>query len=111
MNLQVSSLNGISVIGVLEPRLEAVNAPAFREQILAILEQEQGKLVLDLSGVDFIDSTGIGALLFCHKMLSPRGGLALSGVSDKLMKILRITKLDQGVFRLFADAEEATTAL
>lgn len=59
------------------------------------------ELVVDLSGVEFLDSSGLRALLAVRQQVADRGGsVALRGQSDRVDRILQIT----GVRELFADS-------
>ncbi len=84
-------------------------SPKVREDVLAGLNDNQNLLV-DLSGVSYIDSSGIASLVegFQHakgKKLS----FALIGVRDGVMSVLKLTRLDK-VFPMFDSVEAATAA-
>lgn len=54
------------------------------------------RLVLDLSGVDHIDSTGVGIVAFCFGRMKEAGGaLRVAGAAGKVRDIFRITAVDQ----------------
>ncbi len=84
-------------------------SPKVREDVLAGLNEGQNLLV-DLSGVSYIDSSGIASLVegFQHakgKSLS----FALVGVRDGVMSVLKLTRLDK-VFPMFDSTEAARSA-
>ena len=84
-------------------------SPKVREDVLAGLDEGQNLLV-DLSGVSYIDSSGIASLVegFQHakgKQLS----FALLGVKDGVMSVLKLTRLDK-VFPMFDSVEAARAA-
>jgi anti-sigma B factor antagonist len=65
--------------------------------------------VVDLSGVEFIDSSGLGALIGELKKARQAGGdLRISGVTDQVATVLRLTNLDR-VLRPYADVQTATS--
>ncbi len=85
-------------------RLDAMVAQDFRDQVIA----EAGhvsRIVLDLSGMKFIDSSGLGAMVAVVKRLD-EGNLRLANVSGHIHMLLRLTRLDQ-VFSVFEDVESA----
>ncbi len=63
-----------------------------------LLEASQGvtRLVIDLSGVDYTDSSGLATLLECMKRLEKaRGTMVLTGVQHQVMEIFKIAQLEQ----------------
>jgi anti-sigma B factor antagonist len=69
-----------------------------------------GRLVLDLSEVQFIDSTALGVLVGTHQMTQAGGGDLRLVVDDPfLLKIFRITGFD-GIFAIYPEIEDALEA-
>jgi anti-sigma B factor antagonist len=76
------------------------------QEELAALPGDVTRALVDLSGVTFIDSTGIGLLVrFAQKLRSRGGGVVLVADDEAVLKPLRITKLDQ-LFELRRSGEE-----
>jgi len=74
--------------------LAAANATHVRDTIRAALTPSVPRLDLDLSGVSFLDSSGLGALIALHKsMLSQGGVLRLLHPAPNVMQILELTRL------------------
>lgn len=72
----------------------------FREAHEALRATANSKLVLDLSGVAFLDSSGIGTLVELRNVATDTGGeLVLRRPSDRTRRLLQITALDT-VFRV-----------
>lgn len=81
----------LTVVG----EIDMQTAPALRAQV-DDLDVAHGTLVLDLVGVDFLDSSGLGALLGIKKQQDRAGGqLLLAQVSDAVLRIIQITKMDR----------------
>jgi anti-sigma B factor antagonist len=89
-------------------RLDAAVAPKFREIVLRDVGA-QPTLVLDLSEVSFVDSTGLGCIVAVLKRLPPGGSLRLVGVHERVVAILRLTRLEN-VFKRFATVHDALAA-
>src|SRR4028118_2310415 len=89
----------VLVVRVTEKRIDASNAPVCNDEITKCIEGGQNQIVLDLSGVDFIDSSGLGALVSCLKRLGPRGGLAVAGATGAVRRLFSLTRMDR-VFAL-----------
>jgi anti-anti-sigma factor len=81
----------LSVVG----EIDMQSAAALRERVEA-LDVSHGTLVLDLDGVGFVDSSGLGALLGIKKRQDRAGGrLVLSSLSPAVARIIEITKMDR----------------
>ncbi|MEV0606404.1 STAS domain-containing protein [Polymorphospora rubra] len=109
MSLVTHTVDGHTVLEV-GGEVDLVSGTRLRERFLQLIDGGSRSVVVDLGGVTFIDSTGLGVLLGGLKRLRAVGG-TFSLVCDKepLLKIFRITALDQ-VFPIFATAEEALNA-
>jgi anti-sigma B factor antagonist len=94
---------------VLELRVEkltASNAHAFL-QAVKVLMPHQRKVVLDLAGVQFIDSLGLGALLSCRQYLNDvQGHLHLCELSHTVSKLLELMRLER-TFQIHGTCAEA----
>src|SRR4051812_49625256 len=86
-------------------------SPELRASLRSIIDDEKPKrLVVDLSHVPYIDSSGIAVLIGAMQSLEHEGGVfLLAGAQDGVQMILESAKLDQ-YFRLFPDIESATAA-
>lgn len=91
----------------LHRELDLSTAATIRDELLAVLHQRGPCVVLDLSDVDFMDSTGLSVLLATERRARLLGGvLRLVGVRSGPAKVLCITGLD-GYFEIFQDEREA----
>ena len=63
MNLNKETKDDTMIVSVLDPRIDASTAVDLKAQICEVIDEGQHELVLDLSRVDFIDSSGIGAIV------------------------------------------------
>ncbi|KKB38210.1 anti-sigma factor antagonist [Bacillus thermotolerans] len=74
--------------------IDAYTAPKLRETVTPHAEQENAKLVIDLSEVEYMDSTGLGVFVGLFKSLNAKGGsLQLVGLSERLQRLFDITGL------------------
>jgi anti-sigma B factor antagonist len=90
--------------------IDLYTAPKMKEHLTGLVEQDRARIVVDLGGVDFLDSTGLGVLIGSLKRCREReGDLALAAPSETVLKVLRITGLDK-VFPIHDTVEEATSA-
>jgi anti-sigma B factor antagonist len=87
--------------------LNAHTAPSLKEQIGALINEGNSQLVLDLSLVDFIDSSGLAALVSGMKRTrTVDGKLHLVGAKDNVLDVFKLTMLDK-VFNFFPTLEAA----
>lgn len=95
----------------LEGRL-IVGEPAgkLREEILALSAAGQNRIILNLEKVDFIDSTGLGAMVICFTTIKKGGGaLKLLNLAERGIELLVLTKLTS-VFEMFDDEQHAVNS-
>ncbi|MCJ2188118.1 STAS domain-containing protein [Novosphingobium beihaiensis] len=90
----MSENTGILEIAVDHPRLDAAAAPAFRQELQDRFDHRPERVVLDLTHVDFIDSTGLGVLVSMLKQMGTNGRIAIVGASPAVQRLLQITRLD-----------------
>ena len=111
MNIDFTPSQGVTVAKVHDRQLDAAGAPDFKARVGSRLESGPPLLVLDLSAVEFVDSTGLSAILSAFRRLPADGGrLALAGCRKPVIELIKLTRLDR-VLRLFDTTEEAVEAL
>jgi anti-sigma B factor antagonist len=98
------------VVKVLDARLDSSTAPLVKERIALLIGKGYHRIALDISEVEFIDSSGLSAAVWAFKRLGGDGELVISGARATVMSIFRLTRLDK-VFRIFPDREMAIAAL
>ncbi|MGQ0844727.1 MAG: STAS domain-containing protein [Sporichthyaceae bacterium] len=77
-------------------RLTMVTAPLLRQTLETPRAADANRVVVDLTGTEFIDSSGLGALVTSLKRLRQSGGdLRIAGVREQARTVLRLTNLDQ----------------
>jgi anti-sigma B factor antagonist len=76
--------------------LDVASAPQLRDCLHALAADGHVVVVVDAAELDFIDSTGVGALVAGHKQLKHEGGaLVLKNPSARVVKVLALTGLDK----------------
>lgn len=97
------------IIQIIEKRLDAASALEFKERISQDVETGHKNLIIDLSEVDFIDSSGLGSLVAILKSVSADGSLSLTGLHQKTEQIFKLTRMDT-IFSLYPTVTEALEA-
>lgn len=90
-----------------EGTIDLHTSPRLKHQLTDVLEEATPELVVDLSRVDFVDSSGLGVLVCTLKYIRVRGGsFCLVCPPGPILRLLRITGLDR-VFTVYATVENA----
>jgi anti-sigma B factor antagonist len=85
--------------------------PALRSRVEAAMQGGAKDIVLDLTGLDYVDSSGIGSLVSSFTFARNSGGrLVLVGLNKKVKDLLQITKL-YTVFQMFENTDAALASL
>jgi anti-sigma B factor antagonist len=98
------------VLQVLEPRLVADKAQAFKEAVGRYFANGPISLVLDLAKVEFIDSSGLGAILSLLKRMPKGSELLVCRLNEAVTNMFMLTRMDR-VFTICKTVDEAVTAL
>jgi len=95
----------------LNGRINAVTAPDLKAKLKNLVKDGYVKLIVDLTAVSFIDSSGLAALVSGFKAAKENGGtIILSGLSDQTRMVFKLTKLDT-VFEIYSDSKAALDIL
>ena len=94
MELKSEHHGEILVIRALGDRIDAAGAIQFKERMREIIQEPSARVVLDLSMVAFLDSSGLGAVVAVMKALGPLRRLELSGLTATVEKVFRLTRMD-----------------
>ncbi|HJT88149.1 MAG TPA: STAS domain-containing protein [Bryobacteraceae bacterium] len=98
---------GITVLELKGRITVGSEAGELREKVSGLSQQGVRNFVLDLAGVDYIDSTGLGALVVCATSLRKLGGnVKLVNLNRRNIELLVMTKLAT-VFEIFTDEQDA----
>src|SRR5712664_263823 len=82
-------------------------SPSVTASLNSMIEKKPQRLVVDLSGVTYIDSAGLAALIGAMQKVEGYGGkFLLAGLQETVRSIFEISRLDQ-VFQIFPDADAA----
>ncbi|MEO5721908.1 MAG: STAS domain-containing protein [Chthoniobacterales bacterium] len=110
MRLKEIVEDGIDIF-VLEGEIDLHYAPVLRSLLQGKIAERCPALVLDLSRVSFIDSSGLAAIIEYFRDAADHAGvLCLAGMNDSLQTIFEIVRLDK-VIPIFANTAEAKAAL
>lgn len=106
MQLQTQTRPKVVSVQVMEDRIDAATAIQFKEKMRDIAKTGDQRMVLDLSRVQFLDSSGLGAIVAVKKLLGADRALELSGLTPTVEKVFRLTRLDS-IFTIHPSLEAA----
>lgn len=108
--LAVERERGVTLIAPTARRLDATVAPAFKQEVVKLVEGGDTRLVLDLAGVEFLDSSGLGAMVSILKALGHRGTVVVCNVRGSVLALFQLTRMDK-VFPILGSREDALARL
>ena len=94
MDLTAQQLPDTLLVTVGDSRIDATVAIRFKDLMREIADGTDGRVVLDLSKVQFIDSSGLGALVSVMKILAPHRKLELAAVTPTVERVLHLTRMN-----------------
>src|SRR5664279_3796811 len=110
LEIQQRDNEGVTVLEMKGRITVGKEATALREKVAELVAAGVHKLVFNLAGVDYIDSTGLGALVMCSTTLRKAGGnVKLVSLNRRNIELLVMTKLAT-VFEIFTDEGDAVSS-
>jgi anti-sigma B factor antagonist len=109
LRTEVTEIAGWTVVSVYG-ELDVATSPTLRERLIRLVSEGSNRLVLDLEGVDFLDSTGLGTIVSALKRArTHKGDLRLVSTQSRIRRLFEITGLDKAV-PLHASLADAVAA-
>ncbi len=109
LEISASRDHGTQVLR-LRGEIDLENSPQLRERLLDIVQQQPPRMIVDLTGVSYMDSSGVGTLVELKRNLERSGGrLVLVGLQPRVRSVFEITQLDK-FFVIAASLAEARKA-
>ena len=110
LDIQQREREGITILDLTGRVTVGQEASSLRERVGTLANAGSKNLILNLVGVDYIDSTGLGALVMCANSLRKAGGaVKLENLNRRNIELLVMTKLAT-VFDLFSDEQDAVNS-
>ncbi len=94
MHLTVTQASDPQIIRVEEGRIDSAVAIQFKDAVRTQVSPDAARVVLDLGAVDFIDSSGLGAIVAAMKALQKHQRLDLAALRPMVDKVFRMTRMD-----------------
>jgi anti-sigma B factor antagonist len=105
--LQIEESGDITIIRVTEKKLYQDTITPFQEKMVSLLDEGRRKLIVDLSEVDVMNSSGLGVLILTWDRLSQQdGNLVIAGLGSLMEELFKRMRLDL-IFKVVKTTEEA----
>lgn len=94
MYLSLENFSAHTIIRVNDQRIDAAVAIRFKDEMRVLCTKAANRVVLDLSAVDFIDSSGLGAIVAALNQTRDGQTLELAALNPNVAKVFHLTRLD-----------------
>lgn len=109
MHLTTELRDTVTLVTVHAARIDAAVAIQFKDRMREATQGAPGRVVLDLAQVDFIDSSGLGAIVAAMKQMPEGAKLELATLSPNVERVFNLTRMNS-VFPIHTGADAAVTA-
>jgi anti-sigma B factor antagonist len=110
MELNSETIGNALLVTVCEPRIDAAVAIQFKDRMREVSDGGPERVILDMSSVNFLDSSGLGAVVAVMKFLGKKRSFELAGLTPTVAKVFRLTRMDS-IFTIHADRATAIAPL
>lgn len=111
MDLETRKKGNVIFLKILDKSLDATISANFKGRVMDLINQGTNTFILNLSNVDFIDSSGLGSIISILKNLTlNNGNLILCGANSPVVNLLSMTQLDR-VLQVYPNEEEAINSI
>lgn len=110
MQFSTKTEDRLRIVSVQDSRIDAAVAIGFKDAMRVQTDSGPPTVILDLSRVEFIDSSGLGAIVAAMKHMGADRKLALAGLTPTVQKVFQLTRMDS-VFSVFPTLDGAFAEL
>lgn len=108
LNIRLETVDSVTV-GYLSGNLDAATAPELKSQIDKLVDERKVDVVFNLSGLELIDSSGVGAIVSLFKRVRTlQGDVKIAEITGQPAEIFKLLRLDKA-FQIFGTTEEAVS--
>ena len=105
MSFDTEIKDDIAIISVTAGRLDANIAPDLKAEVAGIIESGTSRIMLDLERVQFMDSSGLGAVISSFKLTGQKGEFVICNMNEAVREIFTLTHMDR-LFEIYPNADE-----
>ena len=105
MSFQVELKEDIAIVTVTAGRLDASIAPELKKVVNDVISEGTSRIMLDLQSVQFMDSSGLGAVISSFKLTGQKGEFVICNMNEAVKEIFELTHMDR-LFDIYPSADE-----
>lgn len=106
MEIETKVVGGVTVAKLCDTRLDAAQAVRFKEGLRELSEAGAQHIILDMTDIAFMDSSGLGAVVTVMKQMGKAKTLELAGLSTSVAKVFALTRMDK-IFAIYPSVDAA----
>ncbi|WP_258104267.1 STAS domain-containing protein [Marinoscillum sp. MHG1-6] len=106
MKFSIEREDQYTILAVDEEKLDSTLSPQVKSELVTLQNEGVANVILNLEKVKYIDSSGLSALLVGNRIFTETGSFVLCGVSEHVMKLIKISQLDK-VLDILPTVEES----
>lgn len=107
MKYEKTVKDNLIILKILETRIDSKMAPELKKEFLAVIVQDTPNIIIDLSAISYMDSSGLGTLLFARRQAERfQGKFVIANPGPKVQKLIEIAHLTQTLM-IFNSLDEA----
>lgn len=110
MEMNMWKEGSILIVQPMEKRIDSLTAADFKRIMIGVINKGNDKIALDLSNVDFVDSTGLSAIISVFKSIGNNGVFTICCLSDIVKSMFTLTHMNR-LFNIFPSVEEAVAVM
>lgn len=106
MGFTIEDMDDGVLVKITAPRLDAAQAIRFKDRLRDIAGRHGPRIVLDMGSVDFMDSSGLGAILAIRRNLPATHCIELAALTPNVDRVIRLTRMET-IFTIHSSVAEA----
>lgn len=106
MEIESKKVDNILILKPLCKSIDAATYKELKDQVIELINQGNVSIILNFTHVDFIDSSGLGAIISILKVIAKKGKLIVCEIKDPVLSIFSITRFDR-IIRYYKNENEA----
>ena len=106
MRREIAEKNRILIVRPLEDKIDSIVAPEFKSEMIELINRGSTDVIINLSDVKYIDSSGLGVLVSLIKAIGEQGDLKFCGACERIKSLFELTRLNK-IFSIYHSEDEA----
>ncbi|QFU09903.1 Anti-sigma-B factor antagonist [Rhodobacteraceae bacterium THAF1] len=107
MQIDMQTRDNVLMVRPMEDRLDAAVAVQFKDAMRDLPIDAPARVILDMGGVQFLDSSGLGAVIGAMKLLAPARRLEIADLTPAVAKVFKLTRMEN-FFTIHASASDVS---